>query len=249
MKAALASVPGCVLFAWPFLGLGLPPDTPALVLALASVLGLGLVEIGTRELDSRRLALLAALAAIDAGLRAVVVTGIGGFSPIFFLVLCAGFVFGPSYGFLVGATSLLVSAIATGGVGSWVPYQLFASGCVGMLAGVVGLVARQRAGRYSVVMLALVGVITGYAFGALMDIWDWTFFRGASGLGWVPGLPAAEAASRFARFYLVTSLAYDSFRAAGNAVLILALGPAVIAALARFRARLSFTIVSSPAPQ
>jgi len=58
-----------------------------------------------RRLDSGRLALLAALAAIDAALRLALVSGIGGFSPIFFLVLCAGYEFGGLVWFLVGAFS------------------------------------------------------------------------------------------------------------------------------------------------
>jgi hypothetical protein len=42
---------------------------------------------------------------------------------------------------------------------------------------------------------------------------------------------------RFGGFYLATSVAYDSFRAAGNLVLLAVLGPAVIRALDRFRRR------------
>jgi energy-coupling factor transport system substrate-specific component len=113
-----------------------------------------------------------------------------------------------------------------------------------MAAGVLGEVTAHRVNRFSVAALAAAGVFTGYAFGGLMDIWDWTFFRGASGVGWVPGLPAGEALARFGRFYLLTSLAYDSFRAAGNAILVVALGAPVLAALARFRARLAFKVVA-----
>ena len=67
--------------------------------------------------------------------RAVVVTGIAGFSPIFLLILCGGYVFGAEYGFVLGATTILVSALVTGGLGPWLPYQLFAAGWVGALAG------------------------------------------------------------------------------------------------------------------
>jgi len=95
-----------LLFLWPFLGSGLPADTPAWTLALACVVGLFLVEAGTRQLDSRAVALLAAIAAIDTALRLAVIEGIGGFSPIFFLVLCSGYVFGTSFGFLAGAVAL-----------------------------------------------------------------------------------------------------------------------------------------------
>jgi hypothetical protein len=53
----------------------------------------------------------------------------------------------------------------------------------------------------------------------------------------VPGAGAAGLFRRFVGFYLATSLAYDTFRAAGNLVLIGVLGPAVIRALDRFRRR------------
>jgi energy-coupling factor transport system substrate-specific component len=86
-------------------------------------------------------------------------------------------------------------------------------------------------------VLASVGVLTGFAYGAVMDVWDWTFFRGAAGFGYVPGLGAGPAALRFAHFYLATSLVYDAFRAVGNAVLVALLGAPVIAALVRLRRR------------
>jgi len=46
-----------------------------------------------------------------------------------------------------------------------------------------------------------------------------------------------------AYFYLVTSLAYDSFRAVGNGALVLLLGPPVLTALRRLRARLTLEII------
>src|SRR5260370_17534908 len=129
---------GVVLWWWPCLGRGLVGSTPAWTLTIACVVGLFLVEGGMRQLDSRAVALLAAIAAIDTALRLAVIEGIGGFSPIYFLVLCAGYVFGTSFGFLAGALSILVSAIAGGGMGPWVPYQVFAVGWVGVAAGLAG---------------------------------------------------------------------------------------------------------------
>jgi energy-coupling factor transport system substrate-specific component len=242
---AAISAAGAVLFLWPFLGAGLPAATPAMAVALGAALTLIAVETGTRRLDSRALALLAALAALDAGLRLALVWGIGGFSPIFFLILCAGYVFGPSYGFLVGASSLLVSALVTGGVGPWLPYETFAAGWVGMAAGVAGLGRRGAPGRRDVLVLAAVAVVTGFAYGAVMDVWDWTFFRGAADFGWTPGIPAAEAATRFFRYYLATSVVFDTFRAVGSAVMVLTLALPVLHAMRRFRRR--FTVYRTPA--
>jgi energy-coupling factor transport system substrate-specific component len=265
MRIALVSLAGLALFAWPFLGLGLPPETPALALTLGAVAMLVILEAGARRLDSRRLALLAALAAMDAALRLALVNGIGGFSPIFFLVLVAGYEFGASYGFLVGAFSLLVSALVTGGVGPWLPYETFAVGWTGAAAGVAGSAVRRLRpsrrnwlpNRLDVGVLVGVALVTGFAYGAMMDIWGWVaFYRGVENVGWSPGLSAAEALVHFGRYYAVTSLAWDSLRAFGDAVAILAFGPPVLAALGRLRARLAYAIeiegpaegLASPAP-
>lgn len=243
MNLIPASLAGIALFLWPFAGLGLPALAPAVAVAVGAALALALVELGTRRLDARLLALLAALAALDAALRMTLVSGVAGFSPIFFLVLCAGFVFGPSYGFLTGATALLVSALATGGLGPWLPYQMFATGWLGAVAGLAGRVD----GR--IWTLAGVGVLTGFGFGALMDAWDWTYFRGSPDMGWAPGMPALESLAHFGRFYLITSLAYDAFRAGGNLVLVLLLGPPVVAAMRRMRARFTLEVIPALGPE
>ena len=107
MMLVAVSILGAVLFLWPFALSGAPEPVVALSLALGTLAALAAVEIATRRLDARRFALLAAIAGIDAALRLVLVTGVGGFSPIFFLILAAGYVYGPSFGFICGATSLL----------------------------------------------------------------------------------------------------------------------------------------------
>lgn len=247
LPVGIVSLAGLALFFWPFIGSGLPANTPAWTLTVGCVAALFLVEAGTRQLDSRGVALLAAIAAIDTALRLAVIEGIGGFSPIYFLVLCAGYVFGTSFGFLAGALSILVSAIAGGGVGPWVPYQVFAVGWVGLAAGLAGRGGGALPGWRDILVLAAVGAVSGWLVGALLDIQDWIpIYRGNPTLGWQPGMDPLTALVHFGRFYLLTSLAYDTFRAAGNVVMVLALGAPVIAALARLRARFTFQVVAMP---
>ncbi len=245
---ALVSLAGLALFVWPFIGSDLPASTPAWGLTIASLAVLFLLEGGTRQLDARGVALLAAIAAIDTALRLAVIEGIGGFSPIYFLVLCAGYALGPSYGFLAGALSILVSALAGGGVGPWVPYQVFAVGWVGAAAGVAGHWRNPLPAARDIVVLAAVGALMGWVVGALLDVQDWVpVYRGNPTLGWQPGMDPATALVHFGRYYLLTSLAYDTFRAVGNCVMVLALGAPVVAALARLRARMSFEVVQAGA--
>ncbi|HUY57848.1 MAG TPA: hypothetical protein VMV12_08470 [Candidatus Micrarchaeaceae archaeon] len=238
MILLLISALGVGLFLWPFSGLGLPAATPALAIGLGATLGLLGLEVGTRRMDSRQLALLAALSAVDAGLRAALVTGIGGFSPIFLLVLCGGYALGPEFGFLLGACSLLVSALVTGGIGPWVPYQIFAVGWVGAFAGLVGLpFANRKPRRRDVLLLVGVGILSGFGFGAVMDIWNWTFFQSSPQIGWSPSLSPGVAMLHFAKYYLVTSAGYDGFRAGGNALMVLVFGLPFLAALHRISRR------------
>ena len=245
LRLWLVSVAGLLMFALPFTGLAAGGYLPLLGLAVATVLVFGVVETATRRLDSRRLALLASLAAIDAGLRLSLVSGIAGFSPVFFLILCAGYVFGPSYGFLTGTTCLLASAVATGGVGPWLPYEMFAAGWVGAAAGIARPRTARIPGWRDLVRLGAAGLVLGFLYGAATDVWDWaTYYRGVPDLGWTPGIEPLAALLRFGRFYAVTSLAWDSFRAAGNVIMVALLGPPILVALSRFRER--FTVVIEP---
>jgi len=246
LELALVSVAGAALFLWPLFGGGAPAAAVASAILVAALVVIAVMESAARRLDARRFALLATVAAIDAALRLVLVVGIGGFSPIFFLILVAGYVYGPSFGFLCGAISLLASAVVTGGIGPWLPYEAIGSGWVGMLAGWCGLGRTGQITSRDIVALAACGVAAGFLYGALLDTWDWTtFYRNTPQFGWQPGLTPAQLLRRFGAFYLATSLVYDSFRAAGNALAVVILGPPVMSALRRLRMR--FTVEVLPA--
>ncbi len=113
-------------------------DAP-LLFALVGMLCLIVLLIetgGGADPDAKRVALLGVLVAANAALR--LIPGIFGASPIFFLPICVGFVWGPSFGFLLGAASIAVSGLLTGGIGPWLPFQMMTLGWVGLTAGVVG---------------------------------------------------------------------------------------------------------------
>lgn len=232
---------GLALFIGPLLfGSGFPQPVVlfSALLAVSALVVLG-VALQTHHLSTRLLAVLAALVAVDATLRLVIVIGLLGFSPIFFLIIAGGFVMGPSFGFASGALTLLLSAVLTAGIGPWLPYQMLAAGWVGMGAGYLGRLTRRSTSRGSIGILCLYGLLAGFAYGVLLDLWEWPLLvaSGASPVSWVPGIGPGGLLRRFGGFYLATSLVYDSFRAAGNLMLIIALGPAVIRALERFRRR------------
>jgi energy-coupling factor transport system substrate-specific component len=194
---------------------------------------------GVRCSASKSVALLGVLVATDATLR-LVPSFLGG-SPIFLLVILVGAVFGPAFGFQMGALTLLVSAFITGGVGPWLPYEMLGVGWVGLTAGWLPHPVRFRR---RLILLAAFGAVWGLLYGAILNLWSWPFaapgLEGDIGLYWSSDLSLGETLAHYGKFYLVTSLWYDCFRAAGNAALVLTLGGPVLRVLERFRSRFSW---------
>ena len=110
---------------------------PFLFLALLPiVIAVMLAEVSEGGLDPRVLAILGVLTACNAVLRGLS-AGTAGVELVFFLLILAGRVFGPGFGFALGCTSLFASALVTAGVGPWLPYQMLVSAWVGMGAGLL----------------------------------------------------------------------------------------------------------------
>lgn len=140
---AVASGVGVVGFTWPFLspslansaGLAHAGDAPWLFLALLPLLlAVVMAELAEGGMDAKAIAMLGLLAACGAALRPLG-GGVTGFSPVFFLLMPAGRVLGRGFGFVLGAVTLFASALLTGGVGPWLPFQMLAAGWIGFLAG------------------------------------------------------------------------------------------------------------------
>lgn len=243
---------GLALFVAPLLVGSAFPEQAALFTALIGISALAVLALAlqTHRLSPRLLAVLAALVTVDATLRLVIVIGLLGFSPIFFLIIAGGYVMGPSFGFALGALTLLLSAVLTAGFGPWLPYQMLASGWVGLGAGYLGAFGRRAQpvphmgggkllGKGALIAMAVYGCAAGFLYGVLLDLWEWPFLLGVgtSAISWAPGLSLVDLARRFGAFYVTTSLVYDAFRAAGNILLVSTLGLPVIVALERFRRR------------
>jgi len=258
---AAASLVGLAAFLYPFIlpGIEQLSDENAAHSGLAPLLFAGvtvlclvamLVAIAEDHggvARSKTVALLGVLVAIDATLR--LVPSLAGASPVFLLIMLVGAVFGASMGFQMGALTILLSAFLTGGIGPWLPFQMLGAGWIGMTA---GWLPRFRSHRRRLVALAIFGGLWGFLFGALMNIWFWPFSAPGGGadasLYWTPGLSAGETIARYARFYLVTSLAFDAFRAVGNVVLMLALGGPILRLLERYRSRFGWEPWTSFSP-
>src|ERR1700716_4317218 len=186
---------GLVLFLAPLLVGSRFPQPVLLFSALVAVSALVALAVAlqTHHLSTRLLAVLAALVAIDATLRLVIVIGLLGFSPIFFLIIAGGFVMGPSFGFASGALTLLLSAVLTAGLGPWLPYQMLAAGWVGMGAGYLGRITHRSTSPWPIALLCAYGATAGFAYGLLLDLWEWPLLvaAGSSPLSWAPGIGLA----------------------------------------------------------
>lgn len=245
----LATLLGGVAFFYPFFipqggnptGAFMAHSTDALFTFLALLLLCLVVIIAnleTRQMDSKVVAVLGILVAINAALR--LIPGPAGFTAMLFLPILCGYAYGPDFGFLLGALSLLVSAIVTGGMGPWLPYQMFSAGWMGMASAWVAPL--RRLGRAELPLLALWGAALGLAFGAIMNLWFWPYLvdMGQSQAHWQPGAGLWSTLTRYATFYVTTSLWWDMGRAVGNFLLILLFGAPILRLLRRFQRRFRF---------
>jgi energy-coupling factor transport system substrate-specific component len=174
-------------------------------------------------------------AACFAALR-VASPGINGFEPEWFLLILAARVFGRGFGFVLGAVAFFASALITGGVGPWLPFQMLAAGWVGFGAGCLPALR----GLPERLLLAFYGVVSALVYGLLINFWFWPFVGSTTIYSFVPGLGTIANLRRFILFDLTTSLGFDLTRAVTCAVLILVLGRPVLAALRRASRRAAF---------
>ncbi|MBA2444255.1 MAG: ECF transporter S component [Nocardioidaceae bacterium] len=241
----LASVAGLVMFCWPLFTTPAPDSTGhisdapfAFVLVLPFLIAIVLTSFADGGMDSKALAMLGVLSAINAALRPLG-AGMAGVETVFFLLVLAGRVFGPGFGFVLGCTSLFASALVTAGVGPWLPFQMVASAWIGLGA---GLLPRRVTGRAEIAMLVAYGVVAAYVFGFLMTMFFWPFSVGPdTSVSFVPGDPLLDNLHRFLVFTVLnSSLGWDTGRAITNALAIVVIGPAVLATLRRASRRASF---------
>jgi energy-coupling factor transport system substrate-specific component len=238
---AMASLVGFVAFFWPFVAapgtFGDGAMAPLLFGALLIlVLAVVFSEIADGGVDAKAVAMLGVLSAIGAALRPLG-AGTAGIETVFFTLVIAGRVFGAGFGFALGCTTLFASALVTGGVGPWLPYQMFGSAWVGLFAGVLPSVK----GRGEVLMLGVYGAVSAYFFGFMVNLSFWPFsVSPGSTISYLPGATFATNAARYLVFDATTSLGWDTGRAITNFVCILVLGPAMLATFRRAARRAAF---------
>jgi energy-coupling factor transport system substrate-specific component len=199
------------------------PDDAALALLLVA---LGLIVAGAAWLESgpgssKELVLIATLAAAAAAGR-ILFAAVPNVQPVTVIVVVSGVALGPRAGMSVGGLSALISNFYLG-QGAYTPWQMLAWGACGLLGGLAAPLLRRR------VPLAVTCFALGFAFDALMDVWEW--------LSFYPHTWQAFAA------LWVRGVWFDAAHATGNFVLALAVGPELRRLLERYARRLKAEVV------
>ena len=118
-----------------------------------------------RKPQARELVILSVLSALAISGRAVFFA-LPGFKPVAAMVILTGVAFGAEAGFMVGAMTMFCSNVLFG-QGPWTPWQMFAMGIMGLLAGVLfrkGLLHRER---FSLSVFG--GLVTFLIYGGIMN--------------------------------------------------------------------------------
>jgi energy-coupling factor transport system substrate-specific component len=243
---AVTSLVGVAGFCWPLLihgraiaNLAHSADAPWLFVAvLPLLLAVVLGELAEGSLDAKAIALLGILAACGAALR-IPSPGVAGFEPVFFLLIPAGRVLGRGFGFVLGAVTIAASALITGGIGPWLPFQMFGAAWMGFGAGCLP----PARGRSELVLLAGYAAVSALLYGTLLNLWFWPFGAGTTtSFSFVPGAGLVHNLHSFILFDITTSLGFDIPRAVTNGALVLVLGRPVLAALRRASRRAAFDV-------
>ena len=156
-----------------------------------------------RKPKARELVLIAALCALAVAGRAALFM-LPGFKPVAALVILSGVAFGGETGFLVGAMSMLTSNVLFG-QGPWTPFQMFAMGLIGFLAGVSFQKGLLRAGRAPLAIFGAVSVVLIY--GGIMNP--------ASAILYQPNLSVSVL-----KAYYLTGFPFDLVHAAATALFL-----------------------------
>jgi energy-coupling factor transport system substrate-specific component len=201
----------------------LVPDDSALSLLLvaAALIVAGAAWLESGPGSSKELALIATLGAAAAAGR-VLFAPIPNVQPVTVTAVVVGVALGPRAGATTGGLAALVSNFYLG-QGAFTPWQMVAWGACGLLGGLAAPLLRGR------VPLALTCFALGFAFDAVLDVWEWLSF-----------FPHTWQA--FAALY-ARGIWFDVAHATGNLVLALAVGPELRRLLERYARRLRAEVV------
>lgn len=125
-----------------------------------------------RKIGTRRMVLVVVLTVLSVVGRFIPI-----FKPVTAITIIAGIYLGSEAGFLVGALSAVISNFFWG-QGPWTPFQMFAWGLIGLIAGM----AAKRL-KKSKILLYIYGAVAGMLFSFIMDIWTVLWYNNGFNAG------------------------------------------------------------------
>lgn len=239
---------GFMAFAWPFVFGDRFGDASRFVpyawaLVLPALLLVSAHVLLQRDRDIRVVTLMATLIALGAAVRPLG-AGVAGLEPVWAVVLLSGRALGARAGFLVGSLTMLTSAVVTGGIGPWLPYQML----VAAWAGALPAVLPQLRGRGEVALMAGLGAVSGIVAGALLNLWFWPLAIGLTAdISFAPDAGAFVNLTHWLRYGVLTSFGFDVPRAILTAALLAMSTPTLLPILRRAtrRARIAPVMAQS----
>lgn len=191
----------------------------AITIAILMGLMVLLVVYEKKRFSPKELALVATLGAF-AGVSRIPFAALPNIQPTTFIVILSGVVFGPLYGFAVGAIATVVSNSVLGH-GIQTLWQITAWGVIGGLSGILFYGKK----RPKPLTLAVYGFLCGFLFDYIMNAWHYLNFV-------VPHTWKTFVASYSASFF------YDLMHGISNSAFLLFLGSDFMTILSRYKRRL-----------
>ncbi|HOP11588.1 MAG TPA: ECF transporter S component [Oscillospiraceae bacterium] len=148
-----------------------------------------------KQTGTRRLIIVAVMVALS-----VVGRFIPLFKPITALTIITAMYLGGEAGFLVGSLSAVISNFYFG-QGPWTPFQMFAWGLIGLIAGFLADPLKK-----SRVLLLVCGFLSGVLFSFVMDIWTVLWYN--ESLDWALYLSALVTALPYTIMYSVSNVVF-----------------------------------------
>jgi len=152
-----------------------------------------------QQTNIRYIVVLAVMAALSV-LSRCVFTFLPAFKPMTAIIILTGIYLGAEGGFMCGAMTALFSNFFFA-QGPWTPFQMFAFGILGLVAGLL-----KKPLRKSMPLLLIYGAIGGIAYSLIMDVWTVLWYSG----GWSLGLylSSVAAALPFMILYMVSNVVF-----------------------------------------
>ena len=148
-----------------------------------------------RKTGSRRMVIISVMVAL-----CVVGRFIPFFKPITAITVITAIYLGGEAGFLTGALAALISNFYVG-QGPWTPFQMFAWGMVGLIAGLLSTPLKK-----SKIFLGTYGVLAGLVYSGMMDIWTVLSVNGT--FSWQMYLGLLSTALPHTILYCVTNVVF-----------------------------------------